>query len=181
VPERRSEDILERASSGIDENDGISDSDRGGRVSGTGAGCGNGRALNPQNGSDVVWIDLAKQFGLKIQPTRPALVPLVLSRQAQKQYCDLAGVSAEVIAIPHFSEFCQNVLQSVGWSCTSRKIWRMRDWKDLSGSSINGAWCRWTRRATRKRKLQREARIQTSYLAKRWRAGRCQGCFLSEK
>lgn len=42
--------------------------------------------------------ELARQFGLKIQPTRPALVPLVFGRQAQKQYCDLAGISAEVIA-----------------------------------------------------------------------------------
>jgi len=32
--------------------------------------------------------ELARQFGLKIQPTRPALVPLVFDRLAQKQYCD---------------------------------------------------------------------------------------------
>src|SRR5258708_16909436 len=42
--------------------------------------------------------ELAKQFGLKIQPTRPALVPLILGKHGQKQYCDLAGISAGVIA-----------------------------------------------------------------------------------
>ena len=52
----------------------------------------------PKMGATAFGYDLARQFGVKIQPTRPALVPLVLSRQAQKQYCDLAGVSAEVIA-----------------------------------------------------------------------------------
>ena len=52
----------------------------------------------PQMGATSFGYDLARQFGLKIQPTRPALVPLVLSKQGQRQYCDLAGVSAEVIA-----------------------------------------------------------------------------------
>lgn len=42
--------------------------------------------------------DLARQFGLKIQPTRPALVPLVFSESDRKRWCDLAGVSTEVIA-----------------------------------------------------------------------------------
>ena len=42
--------------------------------------------------------DLARQFGLKIQPTRAALVPLVFSASDRQQWCDLAGVSTEVIA-----------------------------------------------------------------------------------
>jgi predicted Rossmann fold flavoprotein len=42
--------------------------------------------------------DLARQFGLKIQPTRPALVALVFSESDRKRWCDLAGVSTEVIA-----------------------------------------------------------------------------------
>jgi predicted Rossmann fold flavoprotein len=52
----------------------------------------------PKMGATSFGYELARQFGLKIQLTRPALVPLVLGRQAQKQYCDLAGVSAEVLA-----------------------------------------------------------------------------------
>ena len=42
--------------------------------------------------------DLARQFGLKIEPPRAVLVPLVFSERDRKRWCDLAGVSTEVIA-----------------------------------------------------------------------------------
>ena len=42
--------------------------------------------------------DLARQFGLKIVPPRPALVPLVFNELDRKNWCDLAGVSTEVVA-----------------------------------------------------------------------------------
>ncbi len=42
--------------------------------------------------------DLARQFGLKIEPPRAALVPLVFSERERKRWCDLAGVSTEVVA-----------------------------------------------------------------------------------
>jgi predicted Rossmann fold flavoprotein len=42
--------------------------------------------------------DLARQFGLKIEPPRAALVPLVFSEGDRERWCDLAGVSTEVIA-----------------------------------------------------------------------------------
>ena len=42
--------------------------------------------------------DLARQFGLKIEPPRAALVPLVFSERDRKRWCDLAGVSIEVVA-----------------------------------------------------------------------------------
>ena len=42
--------------------------------------------------------DLAVQFGLKIQSARPALVPLVFDDGDRRRWCDLAGVSSEVIA-----------------------------------------------------------------------------------
>ena len=42
--------------------------------------------------------DLARQFGLQIEPPRAALVPLVFSEPDRKRWCDLAGVSTEVIA-----------------------------------------------------------------------------------
>ena len=41
--------------------------------------------------------DLARQFELNIQPSRAALVPLVFSEKDRKRWCDLAGVSTEVI------------------------------------------------------------------------------------
>jgi predicted Rossmann fold flavoprotein len=51
----------------------------------------------PKMGATAFGYDLARQFGLKIRDTRPGLVPLVLGEQDRTQYCDLAGVSAEVI------------------------------------------------------------------------------------
>ena len=42
--------------------------------------------------------DLARQFGLRIEPPRAALVPLVFSERDRKRWCDLAGVSIEVVA-----------------------------------------------------------------------------------
>lgn len=54
--------------------------------------------------------ELARQFGLRIVPTRPALVPLVLGRQGQKEYCDLAGVSAEVMARADGAAFREKML-----------------------------------------------------------------------
>jgi predicted Rossmann fold flavoprotein len=51
--------------------------------------------------------DLARQFGLAIREPRPALVPFVFDEENRRQYCDLAGVSAEVIVScgkPRFRE-----------------------------------------------------------------------------
>lgn len=42
--------------------------------------------------------DLARQFGLGIAATRPALVPVLFSERDRESWCDLAGVSLEVIA-----------------------------------------------------------------------------------
>jgi predicted Rossmann fold flavoprotein len=42
--------------------------------------------------------ELAKHFGLRINATRPALVPLLLNSQDCRHYCDLTGLSAEVVS-----------------------------------------------------------------------------------
>jgi len=57
----------------------------------------------PKMGATSFGYDLARQFGLKIRPTKPALVPLVFNSKDQKDYCDLAGVSAnvEVVCADH--------------------------------------------------------------------------------
>lgn len=52
----------------------------------------------PKVGATSLGYDLARQFGLKIQPTRPALVPFVFGEPDRKRWCDLAGVATEVIA-----------------------------------------------------------------------------------
>jgi predicted Rossmann fold flavoprotein len=52
----------------------------------------------PKMGATSFGYDLATQFGHAIVPTRPGLVPLVFSPQDQSDWCDLAGISTEVIA-----------------------------------------------------------------------------------
>jgi len=52
----------------------------------------------PKMGATAIGYDLARQFGLRIQTTRPALVPLVFGAADHEHYCDLAGVSADVVA-----------------------------------------------------------------------------------
>jgi predicted Rossmann fold flavoprotein len=56
--------------------------------------------------------DLARQFGLRIQTPRPALVPLVFNDRDRKRWGDLAGVSIEVIATTPTSKqtFHENLL-----------------------------------------------------------------------
>lgn len=52
----------------------------------------------PKIGATSFGYDLARQFGLKVESPRAALVPLVFSERDCKRWCDLAGVSTEVIA-----------------------------------------------------------------------------------
>jgi predicted Rossmann fold flavoprotein len=56
----------------------------------------------PKMGATAFGYELAWQFGIGIVEARPALVPFVLSAKDQKNYCDLTGVSAEiVVAVEH--------------------------------------------------------------------------------
>src|SRR5713226_895043 len=64
----------------------------------------------PKMGATPFGYQLARQFGLKIVETRPALVPLVLSDKDRGRYCDLAGVSAEVIAQADHHAFREKML-----------------------------------------------------------------------
>ena len=64
----------------------------------------------PKLGATAFGYELARQFGLKIRKTRPALVPLVLGPVDQSRYCDLAGVSAEVIATCDHQSFREKML-----------------------------------------------------------------------
>jgi predicted Rossmann fold flavoprotein len=52
----------------------------------------------PKMGATAFGYNLAEQFGLRIVECRPGLVPLVFSAEDREQWCDLAGVSAEVVA-----------------------------------------------------------------------------------
>jgi predicted Rossmann fold flavoprotein len=52
----------------------------------------------PKMGATSFGYKLAQQFGVRINDTRPALVPLLFNAQDRQHYCDLTGVSAEVVA-----------------------------------------------------------------------------------
>lgn len=51
----------------------------------------------PKMGATSFGYELARLLGLRINATRPALVPLLFNAEDRQHYCDLAGVSAEVI------------------------------------------------------------------------------------
>src|SRR5258706_2158744 len=52
----------------------------------------------PKMGATSFGYEVARQFGLRIIDTRPALVPLLLNDTDRQHYCDLTGVSVEVVA-----------------------------------------------------------------------------------
>lgn len=64
----------------------------------------------PKIGATALGYEIAKQFGLKIVPCRPALVPLTLSADDCRTYCDLAGVSADVTASSNGQRFREKML-----------------------------------------------------------------------
>jgi predicted Rossmann fold flavoprotein len=64
----------------------------------------------PKIGATSFGYDLARQFGLAIQKPRPALVPLLLSAGDCSGYCDLAGVSADVVVSCGNHEFREKML-----------------------------------------------------------------------
>lgn len=52
----------------------------------------------PKMGATSFGYELARQFNHPIVETRPGLIPLVFNPEDQSDWCDLAGISAEVIA-----------------------------------------------------------------------------------
>jgi predicted Rossmann fold flavoprotein len=64
----------------------------------------------PKMGATSFGYDIARQFGLKICKTHPGLVPLLLNAKDRNDYCDLAGVSAEVVVGANGSSFRESML-----------------------------------------------------------------------
>jgi predicted Rossmann fold flavoprotein len=52
----------------------------------------------PKMGATAFGYSVAEQFGLRIVECRPGLVPLVFGAQDRERWCDLAGISADVVA-----------------------------------------------------------------------------------
>jgi predicted Rossmann fold flavoprotein len=64
----------------------------------------------PKIGATAQGYDLARQFGLKIVKTRPALVPLILPKREQTHYAELAGVSTPVVVSADRHSFREQLL-----------------------------------------------------------------------
>ena len=64
----------------------------------------------PKMGATDFGYKLARQFGLKIRETRPALTPLLFDVADRAGYCDLAGVSAEIAASVNGQAFREAML-----------------------------------------------------------------------
>jgi hypothetical protein len=64
----------------------------------------------PKMGATSFGYQLARQFGINIIPTRPALVPLLFHPADRHRYSELAGVSAEVIASTDHQSFREKML-----------------------------------------------------------------------
>jgi predicted Rossmann fold flavoprotein len=64
----------------------------------------------PKIGATSFGYDLARQFGLRIRNPWPGLVPLLLDSGDRSRFCDLAGVSAEVIAACDGQRFREKML-----------------------------------------------------------------------
>jgi predicted Rossmann fold flavoprotein len=64
----------------------------------------------PKIGATSFGHDLARQFGLHIREPLPGLVPLIFDQQDRSRYCDLAGVSADVITSFNAAQFREKML-----------------------------------------------------------------------
>jgi len=64
----------------------------------------------PKIGATSLGYDLARQFGLSIRDCRPGLVPVTFEDKDRRSYCDLAGVSAEVIVSCGAARFRESML-----------------------------------------------------------------------
>src|SRR5437763_5385683 len=64
----------------------------------------------PKMGATSFGYELARQFGLRINETRPALVPLLFNAADRQCYCDLTGVSTEVVTAIGKQRFREKML-----------------------------------------------------------------------
>jgi predicted Rossmann fold flavoprotein len=64
----------------------------------------------PKMGATPFGYELAKQFGLNVIEPRPALVAFTLSAADVKRFCDMAGVSTEVVASVGRQSFREKLL-----------------------------------------------------------------------
>jgi predicted Rossmann fold flavoprotein len=64
----------------------------------------------PRMGATGIGYELARQFGLRVLPTRPGLVPLTLSGKHQERLQDLSGLAVPVAASCAGAQFTHDML-----------------------------------------------------------------------
>ncbi len=64
----------------------------------------------PKMGATSFGYELARQFGIRVMDTRPALVPLLFNARDRQHYCELTGVSAEVVTTTGKQRFREKML-----------------------------------------------------------------------
>ncbi|MBL8169838.1 MAG: NAD(P)/FAD-dependent oxidoreductase [Acidobacteria bacterium] len=64
----------------------------------------------PKMGATDLGYRLARQFGLRVTQTRPALVPLTLSEQERTRFSALSGISVDALVSVRGHSFRENVL-----------------------------------------------------------------------
>src|SRR5207302_3883929 len=64
----------------------------------------------PKIGATSFGYDLARQFGIAIRNPWPGLVPLVFDAKDHSRFCDLMGLSAEVVASCDGQQFREKML-----------------------------------------------------------------------
>lgn len=64
----------------------------------------------PKIGATSLGYDIARQFGLAIRAPWPGLVPLLLNPEDRSRYCDLAGVSTDIVASCAGQQFREKML-----------------------------------------------------------------------
>jgi predicted Rossmann fold flavoprotein len=64
----------------------------------------------PKVGATAFGYELARQFGVKIREPRPGLVPFLFDDEDCSRYCDLAGISVEVVTSCDGQKFREKLL-----------------------------------------------------------------------
>lgn len=64
----------------------------------------------PKMGATSFGYDIARQFGIAVRDCRPALVPLLFSKEDMETYADLAGISMNAIVMCGAQQFREKML-----------------------------------------------------------------------
>ena len=125
----------------------------------------------PKMGATAFGYELARQFGHRIVPTRPALVPLLFNFADRKRYAELAGVSAEVVASSDSRRFREKMLFTHRGLSGPAILQISSYWKEGEGISLDLAPERdalGALRASSTRNLETARKVLQSFLPNRF-------------